>query len=1427
MKKVILFLFAIISLVDPISADGWTPSPVGEGDFYLYNVGGDAFIKGGNNYGTRITLSTQEAVRVTLTASGTGYTMSSTTYGGLYLGSDGYIDKSTAYVWDFTPIDSLQNTYLLSTDGSYIYGRSDTKTSVSTTRTNTNYDHWQLISRADMIAQLEKATSNAPMDATFLIDNPNFGFNTDASLWNSPSLGGWYSSSGGSYNAEKWNTTFNCYQTINDLPDGDYRLYIQGFYRVGNNSNNAAAAAAARQQNTEALNAVFYANNYTKQIPSIFSSARTTYNSTYNSSTGYTINDTTWYVPTTQSRAAYCFEDGDYTDSLNFTVIDGSVTIGVQNQVVDSCQWCCWDNFRLTYYGETQDLSTYVQRIETLIAQAATLQDSVPAGAYSALSDTIDTYNKTYTSINEYTNAITIIQEAINTTKELITPYLAFNNILTTTTKIATQEVYTDTNGAKDTFNQTVTNAKASIEQVLTAEEIENLTAEVKTALMTLISTVDINSGMHFDLTDFITNADMASSDGWTTTVTPTIGTDVAEYYQTTFNINQTITNLAPGNYRLNVKAFERPSTNATTYSNYTAGTNNVSTVVYINTDSLPILNIMADRSDTLIRTGDYTCQDSTYTPNTLNGAADYFAAGHYHNDIETTIVNGTLTFGLNCQKTDSYHWVAFTDFSLYYLGSTDDDLELYLTTLQEIINEAQTLALDDTYPGNEIETLTEAIAAAQKNLTATDINTISTSIQNLEQAVTDYKEANACWEHPVSINIENPTMDNGATMSFPGWTLVNGSTSAGYWDTNTTDSYVGFTTNFMECWVAASSTTLPNNTASQIVTLPSSGYYQLSAAVIAVNQNNVNTTTTGVQLFMDNDATNCSSGNGKPAIFSIGATKQPGQCTIGLRTTSTTANWVAWDNVVLYYYGDETAYMIHKLQELNDSLAILHDELNGLIPTALTQLLKQGIEPTGNTAQDYTQAVQSAQTLIEEAHACIETYSTVNNLYTQVQAISNVTDYTETTQGAHQTLVNRLSQTAQAIESSTSADSLTTTYNNLFNAAYTYIASATPTGSARFDITFLLTNPDLTGFTTWAAADGWNTDMTTGNCQVMTNSTVTADDNYTYFYEYWSTTAQEEGFLVYQYPTLPAGAYTVTCHAFATDDDDQLCTPYISLSAGDLDGTMVRNSTLTQVETSFNVTEEDNIKIGLKAHTDNQANWVGLGYMNLYKVNRASVVLNEYETYDERTTKNIDVDLLKTINKDCWNAICLPVDVNNQSLRQAFGNDVEIAYLYTCYTQGDETILDFEKADIGIVANVPALVRITTPTDSVTFTRATFTNGTPQTNIGDYTFIGNYNGPQTPPENTFVVDGETFRPATQTDTINSYGAYIQAPTDTSATTLTIIIDGVATTIPLTTQTKQTNKQNTVFDLSGRRYPSTTNLTPGIYIINNNKVIIK
>ncbi|MBR4338279.1 MAG: hypothetical protein IKP91_08595 [Bacteroidaceae bacterium] len=140
-----------------------------------------------------------------------------------------------------------------------------------------------------------------------------------------------------------------------------------------------------------------------------------------------------------------------------------------------------------------------------------------------------------------------------------------------------------------------------------------------------------------------------------------------------------------------------------------------------------------------------------------------------------------------------------------------------------------------------------------------------------------------------------------------PGMEAVANWTNNGFKINNRGTNYTLFSGNFIEQWKASTSSSEAFLDDIDIHTTISvdNGVYLFSAAVIACQQSGTRESVSGVSLYANADAVACSTGDGAPERFYVMTTVTDGSLTLGFKTESTDANWIAWDNAELYFYGD------------------------------------------------------------------------------------------------------------------------------------------------------------------------------------------------------------------------------------------------------------------------------------------------------------------------------------------------------------------------------------------------------------------------------------------------------------------------------------------------------------------------------------------
>lgn len=483
---------------------------------------------------------------------------------------------------------------------------------------------------------------NAYFDVTnFLVVNPTVSENTNG--WTTANL----SESGGNAGVcnygecEFYNRNFKFFQTL-ALTPGTWEFGVTGFHRAGNHST------------------YFYAGEDKILIPGVASS-----------------------VVNNMAQAKDYFDAGNGKVALKFLIeTAGDIEIGIDNQDTETDKWTIFRNFTLKYYG-APDYSVYDARLAELASEAATVEGTVPAAVYTTLNGVVTENNTTHANKAEYMTAISNIETAITTAKTFVAPYDEYKAMKAQVEALKSVEGYSETtSGATTTLTSSVAAADEAVNAATTAEAIAEQVTALKAAGKTFIGGVRSDGAHPFDITFLITNPSFDNNDatGWTANPAPGFQSFTnCEYYfanTRTFDINQTLTGMPKGNYELKVQAFQRPGWFEAVYNAYKAGTNKVTSVIYINEGQTTIKNLVSegatDAEHQWAKGNDSHLEGGTeYFANSMQGAAAAFAAGHYWNSV-LTAVEGDLKFGFKTtSESVDGDWTIFDNFQLYYYGNS------------------------------------------------------------------------------------------------------------------------------------------------------------------------------------------------------------------------------------------------------------------------------------------------------------------------------------------------------------------------------------------------------------------------------------------------------------------------------------------------------------------------------------------------------------------------------------------------------------------------------------------------------------------------------------------------------------------------------------------------------------------------------------
>ncbi len=199
-------------------------------------------------------------------------------------------------------------------------------------------------------------------------------------------------------------------------------------------------------------------------------------------------------------------------------------------------------------------------------------------------------------------------------------------------------------------------------------------------------------------------------------------------------------------------------------------------------------------------------------------------------------------------------------------------------------------------------DALNAAISAAREIVeTAEDYMTIYQQIDAIKDAAKAYLATAALTEDldvtgAMITNPDNDYFDIGWTIGFLG--MNNGWQNANYSNEDCTiDSFV-------ESWRPGEA--LSDGRHSQTIKNLPAGKYRLDVKAIATWQDDPEQEVMGVSLFLGDQSTPLATANEKPQFFSVEFTNAETQdVEMGLKVENTTANWVALDDVRLYYLSD------------------------------------------------------------------------------------------------------------------------------------------------------------------------------------------------------------------------------------------------------------------------------------------------------------------------------------------------------------------------------------------------------------------------------------------------------------------------------------------------------------------------------------------
>ena len=581
---------------------------------------------------------------------------------------------------------------------------------------------------ADLKVKLE-AAQNASIkpgdDITRKIVNPSFDNGKEG--WTvkegNPTFNGTYK------NCEVYQGTFDIYQDITNIPDGVYELSVLAFQRVAGNE----IASVAHDNGTEDITAFIYANDLETPFTSPYTYGMKEKSGGNPADYEYTLNGETVYIPNSmQGMAAATTENPEaYTVTVPMLVEGGTLRIGVREKRRPSNgvekDWAIWDNFRLKYVGSKGDALNTVTT--PLIAKATGLLDSKMNAEVRSNLEAAKTALETEATVPGI-HTLSAAIEAANTSIEAYkTLQAAIDNAQTryeeneasSTTSDAAKGFY---NAAKTTAEDIYNNGTAADAEVPAAIKALNV-GVTKYVIHDVIA--DASETKPAEITKVIVNSDFATmnSTGWEVKdgsmgFQADNNIEAGEFYNCTFNLQQSLVGLPAGMYRLTTQAFYRngnnPSTKVDGSDEQLKYDVNENAYLYFSDKEIPTEegkkvatelpeNKQAIKTITALKVAEddwnsvglsdngnlAKTDDGMYIPDRMITAQAYFKSDRgsaYDSDPLNFTYDGQSDFriGLIKNVTESADWTIVKNFKLYYLGVDP-------TGISEIVTDANAVA--------------------------------------------------------------------------------------------------------------------------------------------------------------------------------------------------------------------------------------------------------------------------------------------------------------------------------------------------------------------------------------------------------------------------------------------------------------------------------------------------------------------------------------------------------------------------------------------------------------------------------------------------------------------------------------------------------------------------------------------------------------
>ena len=553
--------------------------------------------------------------------------------------------------------------------------------------------------------------------------------------------------------------------------------------------------------------------------------------------------------------------------------------------------------------------------------------------------------------------------------------------------------------------------------------------------------------------------------------------------------------------------------------------------------------------------------------------------------------------------------------------------------------------------------------------------------IYSMERSQYESKSAlafdQATSTNPINLTskIDNPDAD-WKDYGMSGWTTVN---TIGWKDLKGYDDKVGFFEfcNWGSSW---------NGSMSQTITsLPNGKYIVKVAAQAAATDVVVTLTANGMSTDLncigDNggsisaDGTEVALGSGVAGwqYMEVECVVVNGELSITVYSAATTnSRWANVDNFTIIYCGkDLTTYEDALSSTITTAQSIdrtkLTSEVTGILNNAINeaQIALSDGNRTVESLEEQTELLQAAIALANDIVAPYASLNTLVELCTTYAAESHSNVATNDVRTTFTTAINTATNNGDA---AATVAALNEVYSTLEAARQAYVKAAIPTTGNSFDMTFLMTNPQVT------SADGW----TNGGTATGQQYTGAPDNTYLDFYQVTRDMYQTLS-------GLPSGSYFVKA---ATRGHADVSVGYIYVQNGEnkitTDIHKVGNEGNTLgggwdwTTTNDIAVTDGQLTIGFYAECGSEQ-WVGADVFSLYRAYDESLAapMQASVTSLKSEAEALVDEIMSSKTKE---ALTTAINGADASSTNPFALNTMIVDLSSAIAEAQASIADYEK---------------------------------------------------------------------------------------------------------------------------------------------------